>query len=61
MTYERNAQRLLAELGSRDAAATMHAYADEIDARAAALSAPADRAHADGPSGSANMPSAWTR
>jgi hypothetical protein len=35
--YERNAERLLAELGSRDAAAAMRAYADEIDARAAAL------------------------
>jgi hypothetical protein len=35
--YERNAERLLAELGGRDAAAAMRAYADEIDARAAAL------------------------
>jgi hypothetical protein len=35
--YERNAERLLAELGSRDAAAAMRTYADEIDAHAAAL------------------------
>ena len=35
VAYERNAERLLAELDSRDAAATMRAYADEIDARAA--------------------------
>jgi hypothetical protein len=42
--YERNAERLLAELGSRDAAAAMRAYADEIDARAAALKAPATQA-----------------
>lgn len=41
MAYERNAERLLAELDSRDAAATMRAYADEIDARAATLEAPA--------------------
>jgi hypothetical protein len=42
--YERNAERLLAELGGRDAAAAMRAYADEIDARAAALKAPAAQA-----------------
>jgi hypothetical protein len=44
VAYERNAERLLAELDSRDAAATMRAYADEIDARAATLEAPAARA-----------------
>lgn len=61
MAYERNAERLLAELDSRDAAAAMRAYADEIDARAAALEAPPRRRHASGPSGSASMPSARTR
>jgi hypothetical protein len=59
--YERNAERLLAELGGRDAAAAMRAYADEIDARAAALNARPRRRHAGGPSGSARMPSARTR
>jgi hypothetical protein len=44
VAYERNAERLLAELDSRDAAATMRAYADEIDARVAALEAPAAQA-----------------
>jgi hypothetical protein len=39
--HERNAQRLLAELDSRDATAAMRAYADEINARAAALEDPA--------------------
>jgi hypothetical protein len=38
--YERNAERLLAELACRDGAAAMRTYADEIDARAAALKAP---------------------
>ena len=61
VAYERTSERLLAELDSRDAAATMRAYADEIDARAAALPAPAAHAATDGPSGSANMPSAQTR
>lgn len=61
VAYERTSERLLAELDSRDAAATMRAYADEIDARAAALPAPAAHAATDGPSGSANMPSARTR
>ena len=42
--YERNAERLLAELDSRDAAAAMRTYADEIDARAATLKAPAAQA-----------------
>ena len=41
VAYERNAKRLLAELNSRDAAAAMRAYADEIDARAATLETPA--------------------
>jgi hypothetical protein len=41
---ERNAKRLLTELDSRDAAAAMRAYADEIDARDSALEAPAARA-----------------
>ncbi|MGH3170201.1 MAG: 2OG-Fe(II) oxygenase, partial [Trebonia sp.] len=41
VAYERNAERLRAELDSRDAAAAMRAYADEIDARAAALEAQA--------------------
>lgn len=44
VAYERNAKRLLTELDSRDAAAAMRAYADEIDARASALEAPAARA-----------------
>jgi hypothetical protein len=44
VAYERNAERLLAELDSRDAAAAMRAYADEIDARAAALEASAAQA-----------------
>jgi hypothetical protein len=39
--YERNAERLLAELDGRDAAAATRAYADAIDARAAALEPPA--------------------
>jgi hypothetical protein len=39
--HERNSQRLLAELDSRDATAAMRAYADEINARAAALEDPA--------------------
>jgi hypothetical protein len=37
---ERNAKRLRTELDSRDAAAAMRAYADEIDARAAELEDP---------------------
>ena len=37
VAYERNAKRLLAELDSRDAAAAMRVYADEIDTRAAEL------------------------
>jgi hypothetical protein len=37
VAYERNAKRLLAELDSRDAAAAMRAYADEIDAHTAEL------------------------
>lgn len=37
VAYQRNAERLLAELDSRDAVAAMRAYADEIDARAAEL------------------------
>jgi hypothetical protein len=44
VAYESNAERLLAELDSRDAVATMRAYADEIDARAATLAAPAAQA-----------------
>jgi hypothetical protein len=44
VAYERNAERLLAELDSRDTAAAMRAYANEIDARAAALEAQAARA-----------------
>jgi epoxyqueuosine reductase QueG len=44
VAYERNAKRLLAELDSRDTAATMRAYADEIDERAASLAAPATQA-----------------
>ena len=40
VAYERNAKRLLAELDSRDAAAAMRAYADEIDAHAAELEDP---------------------
>ena len=40
VAYERNAKRLLAELDSRDAAAAMRVYADEIDTRAAELEAP---------------------
>jgi hypothetical protein len=44
VAYERNAERLLAELDSRDAAATMRAYSEEIDARAATLAAPAAQA-----------------
>jgi hypothetical protein len=40
VAYERNAKRLLAELGSRDAAAAMRAYACEIDAHAAELENP---------------------
>jgi hypothetical protein len=44
VAYERNAKRLLTELDSRDAAASMRAYADEIDARDSALEAPAARA-----------------
>jgi hypothetical protein len=35
VAYDRNAKRLLPELDSRDAAAAMRVYADEIDARAA--------------------------
>jgi hypothetical protein len=35
--YERKAERLLAELESRDAAAAMRTYSGEIDAHAAAL------------------------
>ena len=38
MAYKRHAERLLAELDGRDAAATMRA---EIDARAEALEVPA--------------------
>jgi hypothetical protein len=44
VAYERYAKRLLTELDSRDTAAPMRAYADEIDARALALEAPAARA-----------------
>jgi hypothetical protein len=44
VAYERNAERLLAELDSRGAAAAMRAYADEIDARAVALETPAAQA-----------------
>jgi hypothetical protein len=44
LAYERNAKRLLTELDSRDATAAMRTYADEIDARASALEAPAARA-----------------
>ena len=44
VAYERNAKRLLAELDSRDAAAAMRAYADEIDTRAAGMEAQAARA-----------------
>ena len=44
VAYERNAKRLLAEIDSRGAAATMRAYADEIDARALTLAAPAAQA-----------------
>lgn len=40
VAYERNAKSLLAELDSRDAAAAMRAYADEIDAHAAELEDP---------------------
>jgi hypothetical protein len=43
MAYERSAERLRAELDSRDAAAAMRAYADEVDARAEALEGPAAR------------------
>jgi hypothetical protein len=41
---ERNAKRLLTELDSRDAAAAMRVYADEIDTRAAELKAPGTQA-----------------
>jgi hypothetical protein len=61
VAYERNAKRLLAELDSRDAAAAMRVYADEIDTRAAELEARTRRRHAGGPSGSASMPNARTR
>jgi hypothetical protein len=44
VAYERNAERLLAELDSRDAAAAMRAYAGEIDARAVDLEVPAAQA-----------------
>lgn len=44
VAYERNAERLRAELNSRDAAAAMRAYADEIDAHAAGLDAPVAQA-----------------
>src|ERR1700722_4994018 len=40
VAYERNAKRLLTELDSRDAAAAMRVYADEIDTRAAELKGP---------------------
>ena len=43
VTHERNAERVLAELDRRNAAAAMRAYADEIDARAVALEDPAGR------------------
>jgi hypothetical protein len=44
VAHERNAERLLAELDSRDAATAVRTYADEIDARAAALEFPAAQA-----------------
>jgi hypothetical protein len=44
VSYERNAERLLTELDSHDAAAAMHAYADKIDAHAAELEDPDARA-----------------
>jgi len=40
VAYERNAERLRAQLDSRDAAAAMRAYAGQVDARAEALEAP---------------------
>jgi epoxyqueuosine reductase QueG len=40
VAYQRNAKRLLAELDSRDAAAAMRTYADEIDSHAAELEDP---------------------
>ncbi|HEV3380689.1 MAG TPA: hypothetical protein VG142_06885 [Trebonia sp.] len=61
VAYERNAARLRGELDSRDAAVAMRVYADEIDARAAALEAPPHRQDVNGPSGSAIMPSAPAR
>jgi hypothetical protein len=39
VAYQRNAERLLTELDSRDAAAAMRAYADEIDVHATELEA----------------------
>lgn len=44
VVYEHNAERLRAELDSRDAVAAMRAYADEIDAHAAALEVSAAQA-----------------
>jgi hypothetical protein len=44
VAYERNAERLRSELDSRDAAASMRAYADEIDAHTAGREAPAGQA-----------------
>lgn len=44
VAYERHAERLRSGLDRRDAAAAMRTYADEIDAHAAALEAPAARA-----------------
>lgn len=38
--YERNVERLLSKLESRDAVAAMRTYADEVDARAAELKDP---------------------
>jgi hypothetical protein len=61
VAYKRNAKRLLAELSSRDAAATMRAYADEIDARAAALEAPAVQAARGWAEWIRDQPSAQTR
>lgn len=44
VAYERNADRLRAELDRREATAAMRAYANEIDTHAAALEAPAKQA-----------------
>lgn len=44
LAYERNAERLRAELDRRDAATAMRAYADQIDTHVAAFEDPAAQA-----------------